>query len=175
MRPFNNSALLGLCIAIFLVACNTLTGGPTATVDYDHSYDFSSVHKIAIQPIPKDTLATMMISDAQIDRINKALITELQLRGFRVVTVNAEADMFLSWQYVPEENLEVATYDPATQPISQGTLYVNMIDPLLLQSKWRATFHSDLRDQPETDQAVQYRQEAAEAILAQFPPKPGVR
>jgi hypothetical protein len=45
-----------------------------------------------------------------------------------------------------------------------------MIDPLTLQSEWRATFKTDLRDQPETDAAAQYRAAAAQAILAQFPP-----
>lgn len=171
MRVSRNPAMLVLLL--LLGGCTAMPTAPTATTDYDHSYDFSHVHKIAIQPIPRDTVATMMISDQQIRRIDRALTAELQRRGFEVVTVNVDADMYLSWKFMPQESLEVATYDPATQPIVQGILYVNMIDPVQLQSEWRATFQSDLRDQPESETAAQYRQRAAEAILAQFPPGPG--
>jgi hypothetical protein len=128
------------------------------------------VHKIAIQPIARDTISTMMISDAQIDRINQSLTEELQRRGFDVVVTNADADIFLSWKFVPQESDMVSTYDPATQKMTGATLYVSMVDPLSLQAVWRATFHADLRDQPETEVAAQYRRDAAKAILAQFPP-----
>ena len=170
MRPFNQPTLLGICFALLLTACAVVPTAPTATVEYDHGYDFSRVHKIAIQPIARGTLATMLISDAQITRIDQALRAELLRRGFEVVTVNADADMFLSWMFTPQESAEVSTFDPATQQISRGTLYVNMIDPLMLQSEWRATFQSDLRDQPETATAAEYRAAAAQVILEQFPP-----
>ena len=88
-----------------------------------------------------------------------------------MVQKNADADMFLAWNFIPEKSATLSTFDPAAQKIVQGTLYVNMIDPVMLQSKWRATFKSDLRDQPGSAEAAQYRQEAAEAILAQFPPQ----
>jgi hypothetical protein len=174
MRFSNYAVLSAVCLALMLQACSNIPvapTAPTATVDYDHAYDFSQVHKIAIQPIHKDTVATMLISDQLIRRINEALTAELQDRGFVVVTENADADMFLSWKFVPQESATLSTFDPATQKIVQGMLYVNMIDPVMLQSKWRATFKSDLRDQPGSEEAARYRQEAAEAILAQFPPK----
>jgi hypothetical protein len=49
-------------------------------------------------------------------------------------------------------------------------LYVSMIDPVMLQSVWRSSFHADLRDQLESSAAAQYRQSVAQAVLAQFPP-----
>jgi hypothetical protein len=147
-----------------------MPAAPTATTDYDHSYDFSHIQKIAIQPVTKDTLSTMLISDAQISRINQSLSADLLRRGFQVVTVNADADMFLAWKFVPQESDDVSTFDPATQKVAEGTLYVNMIDPVMLQAKWRATFQADLREQPETAAAAEYRQKAAQAILADFPP-----
>ena len=64
------------------------------------------------------------------------------------------------------------TPDGATQQAVQGTLFVNMIDPVMLRSVWRARFESGLRDAPESDVAAKFRQEAAEVILAQFPPSP---
>jgi hypothetical protein len=152
-----------------------MPAAPTATTDYDHSYNFSNVHKIAIQPISRDSVSTVMISDAQISRINEALAAELERRSFQVVTANADADMFLSWQLVLQERASVTTADGSIQQATQGTLFVNMIDPVMLQSVWRARFDSGLRSNPESDAAAQYRQEAAEVILAQFPPYPTVR
>jgi hypothetical protein len=172
MSAFSIRKILAACAMLVLAACADIPAAPTATTDFDRSYNFSRVHKIAIQPVPKDTLATMMISDAQIVRISDALSTELRRRGFEVVPTNAQADMFLSWKLMPDESTQVATFDPATQPIVQGSLYVTMIDPLMLQSVWRASFRTDLREQPETPEAAQYRAAAAEAILAQFPPTP---
>lgn len=163
---------LAVCAVLILVACADISTAPTATTDYDRSYNFARVHKIAMQPVPNDTLATMMVSDAQIVRISDALSTELRRRGFEMVSTNAQADIFLSWKLVPDESTQVSTFDPATQPIVQGSLYVSMVDPLMLQSVWRASFQTDLRDQPETAAAAEYWAAAAKTILAQFPPAP---
>ena len=158
------------CLLVLLGGCASMPTAHTATTHYDHSYNFSNVHTIAIQPISRDTVTTVMISDAQISRINDALTVELERRGFQVVTANADADMFLSWQLVLQESAFVATADGSTERATKGTLFVNMIDPVMLQSEWRAKFESGLRENPESDAAAQYRQEAAEVILAQFPP-----
>jgi hypothetical protein len=133
------------------------------------------VRKIAIQPISRDSVSTVTVSDMQIGRIDQALIAELQRRGFQVVTVNADADMFLSWQLVMQESAHVRTADGSTQYAKKGTLFVNMIDPVMLKSVWRARFESGLRENPESDAAAQYRQQAAEVILAQFPPAQAAR
>lgn len=165
------SRCLLLPLVLVLQACTNLPSDPFASVEYDHNYDFARVSKIAIQPIARDTLATMLISDQQISRINGALSGELTRRGFEVVMENADADMFLSWRFIQQDNSTLSPFDPGAAEIPQGTLHVNMIDPIVLQSKWRATFRSDLRDQPETPEAAQYRREAAKAILARFPPQ----
>jgi hypothetical protein len=162
--------LLPLVLTV-LQACTNLPSNPSTSVEYDHDYDFSRVRKIAIQPIARDTLATMLISDQQISRINGALSGELTRRGFEVVMENMQADMFLSWRFIQRDNPKLGPFDPGSGNVPVGTLYVNMIDPIVLQSKWRATFQSDLQDQPETPEAAQYRREAAKAILARFPPR----
>lgn len=169
MRSFSYAAL-GFCLALGLSSCSTAPASPAVTVDYDRTYNFSKVRKIAIQPIARDTVATMLISDQQIRRIDSALSEELQRRGFEVVKQNAEADMFLAWRFIYNGDATLSTYDPATSPTVQGTLYVNMVDPVMLQTKWRATFHTDLRDRPESPEAAEYRRQAAQEILAQFPP-----
>jgi hypothetical protein len=47
---------------------------------------------------------------------------------------------------------------------------VDLIDPERLQSVWRSTFESRMRDQPDPARAEENRRSAAEAIFAQFPP-----
>ena len=71
---------------------------------------------------------------------------------------------------LPMPPLKLSGLEPVS--IGEGTLFVNMIDPLMLRSVWRARFESGLRDNPESDAAATYRREAAAVILAQFPPKP---
>lgn len=164
-----------VCLLLCLAGCAGMPVPSTAIIDYDHSYNFRDVHSIAIQPITRDTISTATISDQQISRIDQALIAELQRRGFQVVTANADADVFLVWQLVTRDSAQVTTADGATQTAVQGTLFVNMIDPLMLRSVWRAKFESGLRDNPESDSAAEYRREAAEQILAQFPPNPAAR
>ncbi len=171
MRNYYLRVWAGLCLLLLLGGCAELPTVRTATTDYDHSYNFSTVHKIAIQPISRDSITTVNITDSQISRIDQALTAELQRRGFQVVTVNADADMFLSWLLVTEDSALVTTTDGATQQAVPGTLFVNMIDPVMLRTVWRASFASRLRDNPESDAAAQFRQEAAEVILAPFPPR----
>lgn len=164
--------LSGVWLVLLLTACVGMPTNPTATTDYDHSYNFSPIQKIAIQPIAKATLSTMMMSDEQIGRINQALHGELLRRGFQVVTVNADADIFLSWKFLPPQSAAVSTFSQAADQVAGGTLFVNMIDPLSLQAVWRATFYSRLHVQLDEAEAAQYREQAAQAILAQFPPQP---
>jgi Domain of unknown function (DUF4136) len=176
MRHYNYLGVAGLSLCLLLLGgCVFMPVTPAATTDYDHSYNFSHVRKIAIQPISRDSVSTVTVSDMQIGRIDQALIAELQRRGFQVVTVNADADMFLSWQLVMQESAHVRTADGSTQYAKKGTLFVNMIDPVMLKSVWRARFESGLRENPESDAAAQYRQQAAEVILAQFPPAQAAR
>lgn len=171
MSRLNYRVLLGTCLGLLLSACAQMPGKPTATTDYDHSYNFSRIHKIAIQPIAKATLSTMLMTDEQINRINQALHAELLHRGFDVVAVNAQADILLSWKFVPPLSDDTATFDPTATPIRGGTLNVTMIDPLRLQAVWRSTLHASLNEDADSPEAAQYRQQAAEAILAQFPPE----
>ena len=53
MRRYKHSVLLGLCL--LLGGCGGMPVKSTATTDYDRSYDFSHVRKIAIQPISRDS------------------------------------------------------------------------------------------------------------------------
>ncbi|MDC0362596.1 DUF4136 domain-containing protein [Halioglobus sp.] len=171
MQVINYSRWLMLVTVLLLQACANVNSSITPTIEYDRNYDFSNVKKIAIQPIARDTIATMLITDRQISRIDTALTEALLLRGLEVVSDNAEADMFLSWRYITGENSRLSPFDPAAPEYIIGTLYVNMIDPIVLQPKWRAIFKAHMHIQPESAEGVVFREKAARAILANFPPE----
>ena len=161
----------------------------TATLDHDPGLDFSGVRDIAIQPIDRTVVSSASISDMQVARINEALTAELDRRGYRVVGDNAEADLLLAWHLVVEERMDVRSYDTVSvgyttcwhcgpgpsadirvTQYDQGTLIVDLIDPVRLKSVWRSTVASRLRGQDDPQAAVDLRAEAAAAIFAGFPP-----
>jgi hypothetical protein len=147
------------------------------------------VRAVYILPIDRTSLNTVRISDMQIDRINGALSTELQLRGFRVVDERSGADLFMTWHLVTEERMDVRTYnsmsyyscwrcgpsvsDVSVRQYTQGTFIVDMIDPVRNQSVWRASISSRLKERPDPENGAERRAEAARAIFAEFPPGAG--
>lgn len=181
----NGLALVALVIGL-VQGCSTPL---VATTDYDHQFNFSAVHGVYILPIDRSSLNMIRISDMQVVRINDALSTELQARGFRVVDERADADLFMTWHLVTEERMDVRSYnsmsyyscwrcgpsvsDVSVRQYTQGTFIVDMIDPLRNQSVWRSTISSRLRDQPDADAGAERRAEAARAIFVEFPPGPG--
>lgn len=172
-----------LAVATLLGACSST---PTANMDFDPAFNFSTVKTVAIQPFNRTLASTVVVSDMQVSRINATLTDELTRRGYQVVTDNAEADLLLSWHLVTQERTDVRSFNSSTRyncwncpsssnisvrQYTQGTFIVDMIDPQRLQAVWRSIFESRLRDQPDPQRAAQNRQEAAQAIFADFPPK----
>ncbi len=176
-------ALLAL-ISLALAGCS---GTPLKAVsDFDRQYDFSNARSFAILPIDRTSAAERLISDMQVGRINDALVTELRRRGFTVVREASEADLLLSWHLVTREKTDIRAYNTSTayhcwrcgppvdevsvRQFTEGTFIVDLIDPLRNQSVWRSTIQSEIRPQPEPQQAANNRAAAAQAVLAPFPP-----
>ena len=170
---------------IVLLALAGCASTPTAQMDFDPGFDFTGVRNIAIQPIDRSVATTVIVSDMQVSRINEALAAELQRKGYQVVDNNADADMLLTWHLITQERMDVRSYNTSIRyncwncsggsnlrvtQFTQGTFIVDLIDPQRLQSVWRSTFESRLRDQPDPERAAENRRAAAEAIFAEFPP-----
>jgi hypothetical protein len=176
-------------IALLAVLVSACSGTPTATMDFDPGFDFSGVRKIAILPISRTVSSTAAISDMQVGRMNQSLQDELSRRGYDVVQDQSEADMFLTWHLVTQERTDIRTYNTMSArysacwhcaPMSsdtvrvrqytQGTLIVDLIDPVRMESVWRSILESRMRDMSDPVQAEEIRRTAAEAIFAEFPP-----
>ena len=171
--------LLPLLLLPLGSACSTAPAAPTTTMTYDKQYNFSSVRKIYLEPTSRTDAATIMVSDAQIKRIDSALADELQRKGFQVVTTSRQADLFLSWYLATEDPVKANAADcdgcnmvaDGGFRYSKGTLSVDLVDPMRNQAVWRAVLKTELTGDPGTDRADQARLEAAAAIFARFPPQ----
>jgi hypothetical protein len=136
------------------------------------------------------------LSDMQRDRIDEALAFALRNKGLQVVDDAAQADLLVSWHLVTQEKTDVRTWEtPAmggyyggynrysayscwscgatrtevsVQNYTQGTFIVDLIDPTLKKSVWRAIIQSRLKGQLQSDQD-KYNATAT-AIFAAFPP-----
>lgn len=172
---------LPILLSLFLGAC--ASAPPTAVMDFDSSFDFAPVRKVAIQPIDRTVASSIIVSDMQVSRINGAITEELGRRGYEVVNDNAEADLLLTWHLITQDRMDVRNYNTSSRyncwncgsdirvtQFTQGTFIVDLIDPIRLRSVWRSTFESRLRDQPDPALAEENRRAAAKAIFAQFPP-----
>jgi hypothetical protein len=185
MRVFSVLATLAAVLVVVLVGC---ASPPIEAVsDFDRQFDFSGLKKIAIQPIDRTQINTVRVSDMQVDRINAAIVDELQRKGYQLVDSNIEADLLLTWHLVTDERVDVRSYNnmsyyncwmcgPAVSDVSvhqytQGTFIVDLIDPTRNQSVWRSTIESRLESNPGPEASAARRLEAAKAIFANFPPR----
>jgi hypothetical protein len=171
-------------LLLLLSACSS-TPSLEARTDYNREFNFSGVKSIAIQPVQRANLAAVRISDMQVTRMNASFRNALQARGLSVVDDNAQADLLMVWHLVTEERTDVRTYntqsfyncwrcgpsvsDVSVRQFTQGTLIVDMVDPVSNRSVWRSIVQTRLRD-TNAEQAEALRNEAARASFARFPP-----
>ena len=195
IRP--RRTLLALFAVAIISAC--ASGPPKPAVDYKSDYNFAAVHKVAFfhesgevsgnNPIP--------LSDMARDRIDSALETALQTKGFVWVEDASQADLLVSWHLGTQDKTDVRTYqtpsmgvgygryggynrysmyncwgcgsqtEVSVQNYTEGTFIVDMIDPKLKKSVWRSVIQSKLKAK-ELDQAQ--ANAVAVSMFASFPP-----
>ena len=182
---------LMLRAATFAALAYLMTGCASTSLeavsDFDANFAFEKVQSLAILPIDRTSAAEKLISDMQVDRINDALTTELEARGYDVVVDRDDADVYLAWHLVTREKTDIRSYNAASAyncwrcgpPVSdvsvrqfvQGTFIVDLIDPDRNRSVWRSTIQSELSTNPDPKDAAKNRAIAAKAVLAPFPPE----
>ncbi len=180
MRLFTRLGLAALLLPL-LAACSTSPAAPDTSTNYDRQFNFSGVRKIYIEPSSRTNAATIMISDAQISRIDSALQDELVRKGFEVVSSSQQAELFLNWYLVPKDQVQdrvsAGDCDGCDMSVvggaryAKGTLIVDMIDAMRNKPVWRSVLKTEMTAQPGSASAERARQAAAEAIFANFPPQ----
>jgi hypothetical protein len=134
----------------------------------------------------------------QKNRIDAALQFALENKGFQMVDDPSQADMLISWHLMTQEKTDVRTYqtgmstgyyggynrynrysayncwncggqtDVSVKNYTQGSFFVDMIDPTLKQSVWRGVTQSKLKGEHGEDQG-RYNA-AATLMFVEFPP-----
>jgi hypothetical protein len=142
--------------------------------------------------------ARAFLSDMEVNRINDAIADALELKGMKMVDDAFQANVLIAWHLVAQEKTDVRTYNTgpsygggygsyggynrssmyncwncggtqvSVRNYTQGTFIVDIIDPSLNQSVWRAVIQSKLKEKANPDQ--QAYNASAQRILAAFPP-----
>jgi hypothetical protein len=142
--------------------------------------------------------ARALLSDMEINRINDAISDTMELKGYKFVKDAFQADVLVTWHLIAQDKTDVRTYNTGpsyggayggyrgynrsafyncwncnnTQVrvtnYTMGTFIVDVVDPTLNQSVWRAVIQSKLKAKVNQDQ--QAYNAAAGRIFASFPP-----
>ena len=190
------SRCLGIVLLGVLAACSSAP--PEPTVDFKQDYDFRQVKTLAFMPHSGGVSGNspkMFISDMQRERINDALVQAVEKKGIKVIEDPKQADALITWHLVAQEKTDVRTYNTGmsygagyghynrrahyscwncggtevrVKQYTQGTFIVDVVDPKLDQSIWRSIIESKLKG--EVEQSQQPYNEAADRIMARFPP-----
>jgi hypothetical protein len=180
MKMYVLHALALLMLPVF-AACASTPAAPKVTTTYDHTYNFSGEQKIYIEPFSRTDPATIMINDAQIERIDSALAAELTRKGFEMVSSGKEADLLVTWYLIPKDLVKTdknaSDCDGCDMAVvggkrySKGTLIVDMVDFMRNQPVWRTVLKTELTANPGSPAADKAREAAAAAMFANFPPQ----
>jgi hypothetical protein len=142
--------------------------------------------------------ARALLSDMEINRINDAISDTMELKGYRFVKDAFQADVLVTWHLIAQDKTDVRTYNTgpsygggyggyrgynrsasyncwncggtqvSVKNYTQGTFIVDVVDPKMNQSVWRAVIQSKLKAKVNQDQ--QAYNAAAGRIFASFPP-----
>jgi hypothetical protein len=162
-------------------------GLPQPTVDHNRDYDFTTAKTFAFMNRKSGPAESVVLSDMEINRVNKAFELALGQRGLTLVESREDADILISWLLVTKEQTDVRSYNstsyyqcwgcgPAVSDVSvrqytQGTLIVDMVDPQLRKSVWRSVVQSKLNSQHELEGQQERFNVVAEHMMAQYPPQ----
>lgn len=187
-------------VALTLASCATKP--PEPVVDFAPDYNFSQPKTIGFYAMSGEVTGNnpTELTDFQRDRIDAALRSALEARGFVFVDKTADADLLLSWHLNLMDKTDVKTYnnpsygasvgysrynryamyncyncmnqtDVRVTEYTQGTFIIDMVDPVENASVWRSVTQSKLKEETIRDQAA--LDSAAIRVLAGFPPGAG--
>ena len=192
LTRFTAAALMLLA----LTACATKP--PEPVVDFAPDYNFGQTKTIGFYALSGEVTGNnpTELTDFQRDRIDAALQSALEAKGFTFVDKTADADLLLSWHLNLMDKTDVKTYnspsygasvgysrynryamyncyncmnqtDVRVSEYTQGTFIIDMIDPDENASVWRSVTQSKLKEETIRDQAA--LDSAAARVLAAFP------
>jgi hypothetical protein len=187
-------------IPLLLIAALSLTAGcastPKVGTDYDPSYSFGEVQKVAVMR-PNAALARaggrspVGVNDLIAARITRHLEDAMKARGYQVVDPS-DADLIATFFVSTQDKTDMQTYnvgmsygrcwnraycanwgtpDVRVDQYQEGTLFIDMVDPQSGDLKWRGVTSQRLPKNPPSEaEREKISREVVVRILDQFPP-----
>jgi len=182
-----------MLLALLASGCSV---SPSVETDYNPEYDFSRAHSFAIvEPTAVSNSVAVGSDDILHNRIREALASALTARGFRIAPA-AQADMLVSFLVTTENKTAIRSYNTGidyyrcwrcggyfggfgagldtidVDQYTEGTLFVDFIDPQSKQLQWRGAVTKRLSKTRSIEERKQLVSEVVNQIVAQFPPGP---
>lgn len=171
-NPSSSLVAVSLLIAM---AC----GGPSVSVnfDYDVGYDFSGLERYAYLPIK--SIGT--VSELRVRRFIDAVNNELQTQGYTLSTDNP--DFLIALHSSSRQKTDVSDWgyayggwyggyrDIDVSQYTEGTIFVDIVDPASRELVWRATATSAVDDSMSPDEQQKRFAQLAARLFANFPPE----
>src|SRR5262249_31514283 len=165
-----------LFVALVLPACTTLD----VKTEYDSTTDFSR-YKTFVFADPADIGEERTPDEVALrDRIEPVISEELREKGFQFLRSDQQADIAVYyWVNIEAQRREAwgAGYSGAARygagvtqyPYPEGTLVLDLVEPLKRELEWRATIVAPLAKAREDN--LQPPTKAGARALAKYPPK----
>lgn len=170
---------------LFVAAMAALLAGCAGNVvtDYNSATVFGNYTSWAYAPSPQDSGATSL-DDA---RVRAAVERELNRKVMRQVA-DAEADLLVSWQIVPEEKLEQVgvglgfgfgrgnfgwglSAPPPVREVTEGKLVVELADRRNSEVIWRAVSRRYLNESQSPNTRRKLIDEVVAEMFSKYPPE----
>jgi len=166
-----------LAVLLFgLIACAPVD----VRMEHDPAADFSRFKTFAFAERPIAEESGIDRDSAARDRIESALSRELKNKDFRLVRLDQQPDLTVYYAVAVHEKSQKAWRTgygwgarygggQTTYPYEEGTLIVDLVDPVKQELMWRATMNAHLEDTSagRLDQADR----AIARAFEQYPPR----
>ena len=166
---------LGIAIAVLLTA--TLAFAQKVNIDYDHAFDFSSVHTFAVQ------FATPWNNPLQQERAKTDIVQQLTSKGWTEAPNPASADVVVAIHGAVQQQKSLDTFysgggwgwgpgmsQTSVNTVNVGTLVVDLLNTHTKQLIFRGTATDQLSNKPQKN--TEKLDKALEKMFKDFPPKP---
>ena len=178
-------AVAALAISSALAGCVAFVP-PKPTVDYQLSFDFSTVTAIAFTQQQSD-VGDESLNDMLAQHIRAGLGNSLVDKGLRVVDDPSQAQLLLRWQLVAEEKTDAeasksnsyymcwrcgsSITDIRIKEYTRGTFVVEFVDPATGASVWQGVMRGRLSPERSLKGQEAFIAAACAEILSNFPPR----
>lgn len=181
------TTLAVLALVLTGTACSI---APRVDTDYNPDYDLRQARNIAIVDSDAVSNSPAIASDDLLqNRIRRSLATALEARGYHIVPAE-QAELLVSFLVTTENRTRIRDYnlgwsyarcwrcgpmlgvgaDINVEQYTEGTLFIDFIDPASRQLQWRGSVTKRLLKHRSTQQRDRLIDESVTAILGSFPP-----